>query len=100
MIGSKTYNYDEYVSRKKQHYKNLSSQVAFTNLFTEEALSKQFIPYYENQERIVVKFPCNTVKSGKVGVTTGWRPVFILMLTSRSISSSYILTDDCIIVKK
>jgi hypothetical protein len=56
-------------------------------------ISKQFIPYYENGSRIKVKFSYGEIKSGTIGKTTGWKPVFILMLTSRSTGSSYVLTD-------
>jgi hypothetical protein len=59
-------------------------------------ISKQFIPYYENCQRIKVQYTYGKekeVKSGTVEMTTGWKPVFILMLKSNSTGSSYILTD-------
>lgn len=59
------------------------------------AISKQFIPYYESQERIKVKISdSDEIKSGTIGITTGWKPIFILMLTKRSTGSSYILSDN------
>lgn len=64
-------------------------------------ISKQFIPYYENGQRIKVQYTYGKdkeVKSGTVGMTTGWKPVFILMLRSNSTGSSYILTDKEIIL--
>lgn len=61
-------------------------------------ISKQFIPYYENKTRIKVQFSYGGIKTGIVGKTTGWKPVFILMLRSNSRGSSYILTDKEIII--
>jgi len=60
----------------------------------------QFIPYFENQRRIEVVFVSGTVKRGRVGITTGWRPAFLLMLRSTSIGSQYILRDSDRIVKE
>lgn len=62
------------------------------------SISKQFAPYHESQNRIKVKFSYGEIKSGTVGMTTGWKPVFILMLTTRSLGSSYVLTDKEIIL--
>lgn len=53
----------------------------------------KFIPYYENQQRIKVDVIGMGIKSGTVGKTIGWKPVFILMLRSNSTGSSIILTD-------
>ena len=64
-------------------------------------ISSQFIPYYENGKRIKVQYTYGKdkeIKSGTVGMTTGWKPVFILMLRSNSTGSSYILTDKEIIL--
>jgi len=78
-------SYKEYIDRKNAEY-----GIKFNAI----DLAKKFIPYYENQERIKVKFSSGDIKSGRVGVTTGWKPVFILMLTSRSHGSSWILRDN------
>jgi len=61
--------------------------------FSPNGLSTQFIPFYERQARIKVRFSCGTVKTGTVGVTTGWVPCFILMLRKDSIGSSWCLDD-------
>ena len=77
--------YQDYLTRKKREYREN---------FNDVDLNKNFIPYYESQERITVKF-CNKQgkeyerKRGRIGITTGWRPCFLLMLTTRSIGSSY-----------
>ena len=61
-------------------------------------LAEQFVPYFESGERIEVKFENGEVKRGTVGVTSGWKPVFLLMLTRRSIGSAYRLRhNDCVI---
>lgn len=72
-------NYQEYLIRKNKEY---------PNKFNDSQLNKNFIPYYENQERITVDFGYEQ-KRGRIGITTGWKPCFLLMLTKRSIGSSY-----------
>lgn len=67
--------------------------------FDDSELSKQYVLPFENGNRIEVGFSDGIVKRGRVGVTTGWRPVFILLLTVRSIGSSYILSDETYIRK-
>ena len=74
--------YDSYISRQKTKW---------GSKFSASDLAKQFIPAYNSSQRIRVKFSTGEVLSGTVGVTTGWKPAFLLMLTSRSIGSSWIL---------
>ena len=76
------------MDRKRTQYPN----------FDNRDLSQKFMKAFENQNRIKVKFPCGTVKSGTVCVTTGWKPCFMLMLTSRSTGSSWLLNDKCEII--
>lgn len=60
-------------------------------------LAEQFTPYYENKQRIEVE-TCGKKIRGYVGKTTGWKPVYILLLRSNSMGSSYTLrTDDKIV---
>lgn len=72
-------NYQEYITRKRAEY---------GDKFNDSGLNKDFIPYYENNKRIEVDFGYE-VKRGRIGITTGWKPCFLLMLTTRSIGSSY-----------
>lgn len=60
--------------------------------FSDCCLDKRYIPYFNNLHRIKVRFK-DGIKSGNVNMTTGWRPVFILMLTFRSRGSSHILDE-------
>ena len=55
-------------------------------------IAKKFVYYYENQERIKVKFSTGEVKSGRVGMTIGRKPSFLLMLRSNSTGSSWTLS--------
>lgn len=80
-------NFKEYLKKKQQDLKFDSSE-----------LSKQYIPYFENGQRIEVDFGYE-IKRGYVGVTSGWKPSFILLLRSDSIGSSYLLNDSHKIVK-
>lgn len=57
-------------------------------------LAPQFIPYFRTDRRIGVLM--NRMKMGvirgRVGVTTGWRPAFILLRTKRSMDSPWVLS--------
>lgn len=88
-------NYQEMINRKITEY---------GNKFSDKDLNKNFIPYYENQKRIEVSFCSDTGKEyerkrGIVGITTGWKPIFLLMLTKRSIGSSWTIGKNDKIVK-
>lgn len=61
--------------------------------FSDANLSNQYVLAYENNLRIQVRFENGIVKRGRVGVTTGWKPSFILLLRSDSIGSCWMLTD-------
>ena len=79
-------NFNEYLQRK---------QGEFGEKFDPSSLSKQFIEYYENQKRVEVELELfKEVKRGRIGVTTGWKPAFLLMLTRRSVGSIYLLSDE------
>lgn len=59
--------------------------------FSTASLAPQFIPYYESGVRIKVRttYPSGEefVRTGTVGVTTGWEPVFLLMHRSNASGS-------------
>ena len=76
--------YSEYIHRKKHNY---------GYKFDDSELDKRFIPYFESGQRIKVKFIWGEELTGTIGVTTGWRPCFLLMRTTRSIGSPYVLRD-------
>jgi hypothetical protein len=82
-------SYKDYVSRKKAEY---------GDKFDESDLDPRFIPFYESGERIKIDDFGRTI-GGTVGITTGWKPVFLLMRTSRSTGSSDILDKSTKIVK-
>jgi hypothetical protein len=75
--------YESYVQRGKS---------TWGKKFSTAKLAKKFVPYYNSGSRIRVKFHTGEVLSGTVGATTGWRPAFLLMLSSRSIGSSWTLS--------
>ena len=83
-------SYRHFIARKK---------VQYGEKFDSSALSKKFIRYFETGQRIEVDFGCE-VKRGTVGVTTGWRPVFLLILRRNSTGSIYTLSDNNKIVKE
>jgi hypothetical protein len=61
--------------------------------FDDSELAKSFIPYFENGQRIEVETHYEGKKCGYVGVTTGWRPAFILIFNKRAHGSSVVLCD-------
>jgi hypothetical protein len=76
-------NYQDWLREKKNREKD----------FDDSDLSKQFIPYFESGQRIIVKTSYGETKRGYVGVTTGWKPCFLLMNNTRSMGSSDTLSD-------
>ena len=75
-------SFTEFLARRGEKY---------PEKFSSEDLAEKFVPYYKNGARIEVRFSSGEVKRGTVGVTTGWRPCFILMLRRDSIGSSWTL---------
>lgn len=81
-------NYQEYIRRK---------QAEWGAKFDPSQLASQFIPYFNSQARITVRFYSQSgelydVKRGTIGATTGWRPCFLLMHNSRARGSSCTLS--------
>lgn len=74
-------NYQEYLSRKHKEY---------GDKFDASNLDTRFIRYFESGQRIKVTI-CDMTLTGTVGVTTGWKPCFLLMRTRRSIGSCWTL---------
>jgi hypothetical protein len=62
--------------------------------FDPSDLDGRFITYYQTGQRIKVE-TYGMVKTGTVGVTTGWKPAWLLMRTSRSMGSPWILGKEC-----
>ena len=81
--------YQDYLDGKRLEY---------GEKFESTDLNTDFIPYYENGQRIEVDFGYEK-KRGRISVTTGWKPVFLLMLTIRSLGSSWTIEKDAKIVK-
>ena len=72
--------------------------------FTEEHLAPQFRSFFDSGQRVKVHFydlPESDNLTGTIGGTTGWKPCFLLMRTSRSLGSPYTLSakDSIIAVK-
>lgn len=57
------------------------------------ALAAKFDQYYRSRQRIEVATPYGEKLRGYVGKTTGWRPSYLLLARSDSISSSDLLDD-------
>ena len=87
-------NYQETIERKQKEH---------GNKFISDDLNKSFIPYYENGQRITVSFRNKDGKEyeqkrGTIGITTGWKPCFLLMLTKKSLGSSYTIHKNDIVI--
>lgn len=66
--------------------------------FTEIDLDQWFRPFYDSQQRIQVEYVGSLgFHYGTVGITSGWRPTFILMKTKTARSSSVTLNSNILI---
>ena len=83
-------NFEQYLNRKRREY---------GEKFDASDLAQQFVRYYESGQRIRVKFNYGEELTGTIGITSGWRPAFLLMRTSRSIGSPWLLGKDDQIVE-
>ena len=72
-------SYQDYLTRKEKEH---------GSKFDKSDLNPDFIKYYESMQRVEVDFGYE-IKRGRIGITTGWKPCFLLMLTTRSIGSGY-----------
>ena len=59
--------------------------------FDASDLAPQFVDAFNTGGRVRVRFSYGEELTGTIGVTTGWRPAFLLMRTSRSIGSPWTL---------
>lgn len=78
-------NFNQLVTAKQQEY---------SAKWDASDLAPQFIEYFESGQRVEVEFSYGETKRGTIGITTGWKPVFLLMLTKRSRGSSDTLGKD------
>jgi hypothetical protein len=88
-------SFNDYLARKKKE---------FGDKFDSSDLNRDFIRAFETGDRVMVSFRDkngNEIdrKNGIIRVTSGWKPVFLLMKTSRSIGSSDTIGKNDIIVK-
>lgn len=77
-------NLREHIQRKQREY---------GDTFDASDLNPAFSRYFETGERIKARVYGETV-TGTVGMTTGWKPVFLLMRRANAIGSSYCLGKD------
>ena len=78
-------NYDEMVADKKAQYEGK---------FDPSDLDPRFVQYFNSGERIRVETTDGDavdVRTGTVGVTTGWRPAFLLIHRSDALGSINLL---------
>jgi len=84
-MNQKIHSFPLYLTRKRQQ---------FGSLFSPEDLPSKFVPFYESQQRIAVMAAGDErqVYYGRVGVTSGHRPAFLLMHRSTDKGSSFLLS--------
>ena len=75
-------NYADFVYRKRREY---------GERFSEADLAARFIPFFESGERIRIVDLGGGETTGTVGVTTGWKPAFLLMRRSSDLGSEILL---------
>lgn len=74
--------YETFIAKKRREY---------GDKFDDSHLYKALIPYFNSGQRVKVSWYNEPPMTGTIGVTTGWRPAFLLMRTSRSMGSSITL---------
>ena len=74
--------FDEFQARKRTQY---GAQWETSDLHA------RFIPYFNTGQRVEVTHIDGDKSRGYVGVTTGWKPAFLLLYNRRSIGSSVVL---------
>lgn len=74
-------DFNEYKRRKIQEY---------GSRFDDSDLVNWAIPFFESGKRIKVLVYGKEL-TGTIGVTTGWKPCFLLMRKRNSISSGYLI---------
>jgi hypothetical protein len=63
--------------------------------YTTAQLAASFAQYFEQRNiRIKIERPGGVTEYGRVSISTGWSPVFLLMKSVRTNSSSVVLDDD------
>lgn len=67
--------------------------------FDPSDLADKFIEHFRENYRIQIKDEFGEKHSGYVGVTTGWRPAFILVFNKRCYGSSVLLSGSDTITK-
>jgi hypothetical protein len=84
-LSSVSSRFSSYIARKTEEY---------GDKFDASDLSNDCIPHYNAGElrRVKVEWPDGTTQWGRIGVTTGWRPTFILLRDRRAVSSSVTLS--------
>ena len=73
--------YSDYITRKGAEY---------GVRFDPSDLDPRFIPYFDSGERVRVA-TCGLVLTGTIGITTGWRPAFLLMRRRTDHGSTWVL---------
>lgn len=84
-MSNHTPKFDAFVARKRAE---------FGARFDASDLDPRFVEFYESGERIKVnEFGIDSERAafGRVGVTTGWKPSFLLVRSSRAFGSSVLL---------
>ena len=83
-------SYQDYLNRKRAEH---------GAKFDASELNPAFVRYFESGQRIKIqRGPDYSEMFGTVGVTTGWRPVFLLMSNRRAAGSSTTIGEDCKVV--
>jgi len=78
----------------------IGKKADFGKKFDPSALPDKFVKYFESGQRIEVKTECGEIKRGYVGITTGWKPAFLLLSYYNSHGSSELLSKKTEILKE
>jgi hypothetical protein len=89
--------FTDYVKRKEYQCKREG------HTFDASNLNPEFIPYWETGQRVEVMGPIwnghSETMRGYIGITTGWKPVFLLMRRVGDYGSSWTIGKDDKVIK-
>lgn len=87
------FQFSDFVKEKEKYFEGSG------HYFDISDLCPKFISHFGENYRIKVVDKWGEIHTGYVGITTGWKPSFLLVYNSRSLGSSILLNDDYEIIK-
>lgn len=56
-------------------------------------LDERLTPYYKSGERVKITYKDGSIARGTIGKSTGWKPIYLIIKTTRSLSGEGVLNN-------